>query len=50
MKSKFGGTCGIHGRQESCARERDHLENHGVNDRIISKWVLPQLDDGDKLD
>ena len=31
-------------------RERDHLEDPGVNERIILRWILRKLDGGHGLD
>jgi hypothetical protein len=47
-KTEMGRTCGTYGREERCiqgfsgrnTREGDHLENPGLNGRIIIKWIL----------
>jgi hypothetical protein len=47
----MGGTCGMHGRgRENCAgfwweslKERDFLEDQGVNERMGSEWILGRL-------
>jgi hypothetical protein len=46
-KNEMGRACGTYGRQERCIqgfwwgdlRKRDHLEDLGVNRRIILKWI-----------
>jgi hypothetical protein len=40
-----GGECSTYGRQERCIwwgdlTERDHLEDLGVDERIILKWIF----------
>jgi len=49
-----GGTCGTHGRgEEKCTgfwwespKERDHLEDRGVDGRMGSEWILGRLAGG----
>jgi hypothetical protein len=43
----MGEACGTYGREHSCIKdfvwkpkERDHLEDLGVDGRITSKWIF----------
>jgi hypothetical protein len=46
-----GGACGTHGRGEKrvqgfggkSPKEKDHLEDQGVDGRMGSKWILRRL-------
>jgi len=49
----MGGACGTHGRQERCIqgfggetcwRERGHLEDPGIDGRIIIKLIFKKWD------
>jgi len=46
-KCEMGGTCSTYGTQESCIQGlmgrpegKDHLENLGVDGRILLKWMF----------
>jgi len=46
-KDKMGRLCGMNEEEEmrtgfwwGKARERDHLENTGVDERVVIKWIL----------
>jgi hypothetical protein len=47
-KNEMGGLCGTYGRQETCMQgfgggdlmERDHLEDVGIDWKIILKWIF----------
>jgi hypothetical protein len=47
----MGGTCSTCGGEERCIQflwenlsERDHLEEPGVDERIILKWIFSKYD------
>jgi hypothetical protein len=50
----MGGACSTYGRGERCfqvlwwgdLRERDHLEDPGVEERIIMRWIFRRWDGG----
>jgi hypothetical protein len=52
ISSQMGGACGTYGRQERCIqgfgegdlRERDHLEDPGVDERMILEWIFKKGD------
>jgi hypothetical protein len=51
-KSEIGGACRTYGEKERCIqgfwwgnlRERDHLENAGLDGKIILIWILRKWD------
>jgi hypothetical protein len=49
----MGRTCGTHERGEECIqgfdesqKERDHLEDQGIDGRLGSEWILGRLAGG----
>ena len=49
----MGGACGTYGRKRRATgflwgdlRERDHLENPGVDGRIILRWIFRKWNGG----
>ena len=56
-KQEMGRTCGTYGEKRGAYRAlvekpegRDHLEDPGVDRRIILKWIFERLDGGHRLD
>ena len=49
VSSRGGGEVYTGFRWENL-RERDHLENPGVDGRIILRWIFRKLDEGHGLD
>ena len=47
-KTEMGGTCGTYGGDKRWGklRERDHLENPGVEGRVIFRWIFRKWDVG----
>jgi len=57
-KNEIGGACSTYVGEESCIqgfgsgnlRERAHLENPGIDGRIILRWIRRKWDGGHILD
>jgi hypothetical protein len=47
-KNEMGGTCSAYGgeerRKQGFGGERDHLENPGIDVRIILEWIFRKWD------
>ena len=54
----MGGTCSMYGEEERCIqslgggnmRERDYLEDPGIDGSVISKWIFRKWDGRKGLD
>jgi hypothetical protein len=54
MKGKWGEASSTHGREQKSVhrflwespKDRDHLEDPGVDGRIVSEWILSRLAEG----
>jgi hypothetical protein len=56
-KNGMGGTCSIYGGERGVYRilvgkpeEKDHLEDVGVDRKIMLRWIYRQWDGGQRLD
>jgi hypothetical protein len=53
LPNEVGGACGTHGRGQKNVKggkERDHLEDQGIGEKMGSEWILGRLAWGCELD
>jgi hypothetical protein len=52
-KNEMGGACSLYGGEKRCIQgcgrnpeERDHIQDTGINERVILRWIFRKYDVG----